>query len=115
MTTEKYNGWSNYETWNVKLWLDNDQGSDSHFCGRAQDLLDETDVDDCLETRRNDATDYLARELEEYYDEIYPEVSGVFGDLLRTSLGRVDWHEIASAYVEELEPANSSDDEETDE
>ena len=21
----KYNGWSNYETWNFKLWLDNDQ------------------------------------------------------------------------------------------
>ena len=25
-TAEKktYNGWTNYETWNVKLWLDND-------------------------------------------------------------------------------------------
>ena len=21
----KYNAWSNYETWNFKLWLDNDQ------------------------------------------------------------------------------------------
>ena len=21
----KYNGWTNYETWNFKLWLDNDQ------------------------------------------------------------------------------------------
>jgi hypothetical protein len=23
----EYNGWSNYQTWNVMLWLDNDQGS----------------------------------------------------------------------------------------
>ena len=25
--SEKYNGWTNYQTWNVKRWMDND-GSD---------------------------------------------------------------------------------------
>ena len=26
MTTDtRYNGWSNYETWNVALWLDNEE------------------------------------------------------------------------------------------
>lgn len=26
MKTPRYNGWRNYETWNVALWLGNDEG-----------------------------------------------------------------------------------------
>ena len=31
--TRNYNGWKNYETWNVALWLQNDEG----FYSMAQD------------------------------------------------------------------------------
>ena len=33
---KKYNGWSNYETWAVNLWLDNDQYSYNEMRNKAK-------------------------------------------------------------------------------
>ena len=82
-----YNGWSNYETWNVKLWIDNDQGLQEHYTERAQHHTDQ-ELADIIES------DHQAR-LEEL-----SEVQGTFLDLLTTSLARVNWLEIAEALAE---------------
>jgi len=109
MTTEKYNGWKNYETWNVKLWMDNDEGMVGYWEERAQVALDETSADDDLESRRNDAADVLATEIEDWHTEAMPATSGVFGDILGYAMVRVDWHEIANAYLEDVEPSDSGE------
>ena len=36
LTDKGYNGWSNYETWNVSLWIQNDEGL-YNACRRMSD------------------------------------------------------------------------------
>jgi hypothetical protein len=41
--TEEYNGWKNYETWNVALYLDNDEGTYLAVKEYVKDTLNSTD------------------------------------------------------------------------
>ena len=85
-----YNGWTNYETWNVKLWMDNDEGEYNYWQERA-------------EYNRDDVYD-LSQELKSYYQEGMPEVNGMWADLLQASLNSVNWYEIAESLINSLEP-----------
>ena len=85
--SDGYNGWSNYETWNVKLWLDNEQGS----------------YDECRDmARRARSVNALADQLKDMIHEAAPDLgASMFSDLLNAALGEVDWDEIAEAYYTE--------------
>lgn len=102
MSDSKYNGWANYETWVVNLWLDNDQSSQEYWQEQARELVQSAIDAEKIEVREEAISD-LAQRLESEHDEGMPEVSGVFSDLLNSALGRVDWHEIASHMVGEVE------------
>lgn len=85
-----YNGWSNYETWAVKLWMDNEEGSQSYWAERATGY------------RHNRSL--LADVLKDEHEEATPELgASVFSDLLNAALGSVDWDEIAEALISDLE------------
>ena len=85
-----YNGWTNYETWNVALWLDNDQGEQEHWTDRAEEL------------ERYE----LKSELRDFFNENNP-LSGdasCYADLLSDALDTVNWYEIVDhliVYAEE--------------
>ena len=40
---QRYNGWTNYETWAVKLWMDNEEGFYRAWQDRTQDAWDQAE------------------------------------------------------------------------
>ncbi len=97
--TEKYNGWTNYETWNVALWLGNNEGDYRYWTETAQECYDEAEADDTF-TREERATLELCLRLKDGIEESAPDLgASMFSDLLTAALSEVNWHEIAEHYI----------------
>lgn len=106
MTHKDYNGWTNYETWVVKLWMDNSEGDYNYWqeqaeeaCKASYDAEDETWKEEAINNLQNQLSDSH----EEAKDELLGAYSGgacnVFHDLLNASMSEVNWYEIAEAMV----------------
>jgi hypothetical protein len=103
MNSETYNGWTNYETWVVKLWMDNDHGSSEYWKEQAEQAANDTCECDPIDERKSEAEASLAEALDMWHDEQAPDTHGVFADLIGRALGRVNWREIAESLLEEVE------------
>jgi hypothetical protein len=86
-----YNGWSNYPTWAVNLWLSNDEGL----------------YREALEVVARNAGTRQRVEVADYFkswivDELAPDLGASFAaDLLGYALDLVDWFEIADSWIED--------------
>ena len=86
-----YNGWTNYETWVTKLWMDNDQGSYNYFNELAK------------ENKENAYN--LSKVIKDHFEEnnpLYELPSGPYHDLLNAALSEVNWREIAETLINDL-------------
>lgn len=98
--TKGYNGWVNYETWAVALWLDNEQSSYYAMLALTESAYDDAEGD------KDDALGQLAKAINEYIDDRNPLASdaSMFSDLLGAAMSEVDYHEIAEHYLADYEP-----------
>ena len=91
-----YNGWANYETWNVTLWIDNDEG----LYGFVRDGLESL-----LESNGNDWTNISETELKELVYDAFGACSTGYGgkatpDGVRILDPKIDWTEVSDMLLE---------------
>lgn len=90
-TEEKYNGYANYETWAVCLWLDNDEGIQRE----AYSLANGPTAKDNLE----DGT--TAQAFKEWVNEMAPDLGAtLWADLFNAALSEVHWQEVAQNFYD---------------
>ena len=101
MDDKTYNGWSNYETWLVALWFNNDE--DTYRCT----LVSARQVCESTSTVRKggnySAADVrLSDILRDHVENGREDQPGMYHDLLSRALNAVDWCEIARGVIDSL-------------
>lgn len=95
MTEEGYNGWKNYPTWCVNLWLLNDE---------AMYLNTSESVRFALKLAEGENQRVaVADGIKVFVGELVPDLGASFAaDLLGYALDCVDWFELADAWIESV-------------
>lgn len=114
MNDTTYNGWSNYETWLVSLWLNNEQTSYTYWRDQAgqhhQDAATCGQVRDGIWNVSEAAVFNLADQIKSETEANSPLTEpSLYNDLLQAAMNEVDWHEVAEDFLEDTggtPPAN---------
>ena len=110
MTNKEYNGWYNYETWLVNLWMDNAQAEHEYWREVARECIElfiATDTSGEVPQYKFEKVHCWYRfedRLKDYLDDIREGKEGLAGDLIGAAIGEVNTRDIAKNWVEnELE------------
>lgn len=93
-----YNGWSNYETWNYKLWMDNDYGLYQYVQENARHYIGKTYE--------------FSKFIEDMIEEQMPDLgASMFSDLLSSAFREINLYEIAENILSDIEVEEESEEE----
>ena len=92
MSDNRYNGWTNWETWLFKLWLENDEHMYHKIRALAISSKDSIELANKLED--------MAWNMQK--NSIKHE-SGFFADVTNKAIQAVNYYEIADAYINDLD------------
>jgi hypothetical protein len=106
---ERYNGWKNYVTWVVNLWLEDEESSYNYWSEQAATVKKEYKED----VQEYTLADMLKDDFELEAEHVLNEAS-VYSDILRGAISEVDFREIAKGLLDEVE-TNEEDEEEVSE
>ena len=92
---ETYNGWTNYETWCLNIWIDNDQ----YLNERKAELIREVTLhyDDKQAYELSLLLENMVEELKEDALEV-----GLLSVLLGGAIGKINFFELAEHYIEDF-------------
>jgi hypothetical protein len=94
MQDTKYNGWTNYETWNANLWIDNDWKMNEQIAMITADYFGSYEDLDVI-------TRLVAERINDLFLDNMPDLEpGFFSDVMNASFREVNFREIARHYVE---------------
>ncbi len=84
----RYNGWANYQTWLVSLWLSNDVCTYQSIREVVEGANDAYGVSEAIKT---------------FVEDLNPvgDQASLFADLMSASLRQVDWVQVAESFLEE--------------
>lgn len=94
MSDDGYNGWANYETWNVNLWIQNDESFYNHMVGELRFILEAHEWD------------WENVSLAEVRGLIREVLGSKTPDGVSTSHPEINWMELSDALLELAEGNN---------
>jgi len=109
MNRKEYNGWTNYETWVVNLWMDNEEGTYDYWREIAEEIHNDLEDPTNGLTKMEEAIHILADRLKDDHEEKKNDIlenanltSSVWADLLGAVMSEVNWIEISEHLLENV-------------